>query len=87
MSQHQIPITDSDTRIALMEQSHKMLEDKLDTVYTQLDSRLTRVETKVEDLGEQMRAGQAGLTKVIIGTGGTIVVAIISLIGVIIQYM
>jgi hypothetical protein len=84
-SNHQIQITGTDTRLALMEQSHQMLEEKLDKVYEDLDSRLTRVEDKVGDLSNQMKKGNAGLIKVIIGSTGTIVAAIASIIVALIQ--
>lgn len=87
MSQHSINIEGTDTRLALVEQSYHMLEEKLDGVHAQLNARIDRVEEKMDELGKEMRRGQTGLVKVVIGTAGTIVVAIISLIGVMVQYM
>jgi hypothetical protein len=87
MSQHSIKIEGTDTRLALVEQSYQMLEEKLDGVHAQLNARIDRVEAKVDLLSDEMRKGQTGLVKVVIGTAGTIVVAILSLIGVMFQYM
>ena len=52
--------------------------------YEQLDSRLTKVEEKLDDIAEQMSQGQNSLTKVIIGAAGTIVAGLLSTIVVII---
>jgi hypothetical protein len=87
MSQHSIKIEGTDTRLALVEQSYHMLEEKLEGVHEGLNARIDRVEAKVDLLGDEMRKGQTGLVKVVIGTAGTIVVAILSLIGVMFQYM
>jgi hypothetical protein len=97
MSQHNINIDDPKTRLALVEQSNKNLEDKLDGVHTDLKGdmeamnravhkRIDRIEVKVEDLGKEIQKGQNGLVKVIIGSAGTIVVGIISVIVALIQY-
>lgn len=64
---------DLETRMALVEQK-----------YEQLDSRLQKVEDKLDDMRDEMKHGQGALIKVIIGTTGTILVALISTIGVII---
>lgn len=52
--------------------------------YEQMDKRLTTVETKLDDIADQMAAGQNSLTKVIIGAAGTIVAGLLSTIVVII---
>lgn len=61
--------TETRTRIALVEQN-----------YQNLDKRLEKVENKLDSISEQMAAGQAGLTKVIIGSVGTIVASCLSII-------
>ena len=51
--------------------------------YEALDGRLTKVEEKIDGIADQMAAGQAGLTKVIIGAAGTVVAGLLSTIVVI----
>jgi hypothetical protein len=48
--------------------------------YAQLDSRLINLEEKVEQVHKDIVDGQKGLTKVIIGTAGTVVAGVISII-------
>lgn len=48
--------------------------------YGQLDERLSALETKVDSVHEDIIEGQKSLTKVIIGTAGTIVAGVISLV-------
>ena len=48
--------------------------------YAQLDSRLTIIEKKVNDLQVIIEDSKNSMAKVIIGSAGTIVVAIIGLI-------
>ena len=48
--------------------------------YRQLDERLSALETKVDSVHEDIIEGQKSLTKVIIGTAGTIVAGVISLV-------
>lgn len=55
--------------------------------YEQMDKRLSTVESKLDDIADQMAAGQAGLTKVIIGAAGTITAGLLSTIVVIIMNM
>ena len=52
--------------------------------YGQLESRLTGIEQKVSTLQETIESNSLNTTKVLIGTAGTIIVAILSLVGVII---
>ena len=51
--------------------------------YDNLDQRLTNVETKLDNIAEDMKAGQNSLAKVIIGAAGTIVAGLLSTIVVI----
>ena len=51
--------------------------------YEALDGRLTKVEEKIDGIADQMAAGQAGLTKVIIGAAGPVVAGLLSTIVVI----
>ena len=53
--------------------------------YEALDSRLTNVEKKLDNIADQMAAGQNSLSKVIIGATGTIVAGLLSTIVVVIM--
>ena len=55
--------------------------------YDNLDKRLTNVETKLDDIAEDMKAGQNSLAKVIIGAAGTIVAGLLSTIVVVIMQL
>ena len=63
---------DMETRMALVEQNYQNLEKRID-----------KVEEKLDGIKQQMNHSQGALIKVIIGTTGTILVALISTIGII----
>jgi tetrahydromethanopterin S-methyltransferase subunit G len=69
-------MSDIDVRISLVEQNYQNLEKRLD-----------KVESKLDDIRLQMNNSQGALIKVIIGTTGTILVALISTIGIILAQM
>ena len=48
--------------------------------YGQLDERLTSLETKVDNIHEDIVNGQKSLTTVIVSTAGTVVVGVISIV-------
>jgi predicted nucleic acid-binding Zn-ribbon protein len=48
--------------------------------YDNLDKRLSNVETKLDDISEDMKQGQNSLSKVIIGAAGTIVASLLSIV-------
>jgi hypothetical protein len=48
--------------------------------YGQLDDRLTNLESKVSTVHKDILEGQKSLTKVIIGTAGTVIAGIISIV-------
>jgi hypothetical protein len=48
--------------------------------YQQLDQRLTTLETKVDKIHEDIVSGQKSLTKVIIGTAGTVIAGVLSIV-------
>lgn len=52
--------------------------------YDNLDKRLTNVENELKRIGEDIRTGHSSLTKVIVGTTGTIVAALLSTVVVLI---
>ena len=51
--------------------------------YEQLEGRLDKIEKKVESIHNDMIVGQKSMTKVLIGTAGTIVAGLLSTIVVI----
>lgn len=53
--------------------------------YKQLEMRLGSIELKVESLAEKIQQSQTSITKVMIGTAGTIVAGVISTIVVILM--
>jgi tetrahydromethanopterin S-methyltransferase subunit G len=65
-----------ETRMALIEQSYQNLEKRLD-----------KVENKLDEIKIDMAAGQAGLTKVIIGAAGTITAGLLSTIVVVLMQL
>ena len=52
--------------------------------YGQLESRLSGIENKVSTLHETIEKNSLNTIKILIGTAGTIIVAILSLVGVIV---
>ena len=46
--------------------------------YQQLDQRLTNVETKIDTIHEDIKSGQQSMTKVLIGTAGTVIAGLLS---------
>lgn len=48
--------------------------------YSQLDLRLTSLEKKVDDIHEDIVNGQKSMTKVIIGTAGTVIAGVLSIV-------
>jgi hypothetical protein len=49
-------------------------------MYGQLDDRLSSLESKVSNVHKDILSGQQSLTKVIIGTAGTVIAGIISIV-------
>lgn len=48
--------------------------------YSQLDLRLTNLEQKVDNIHEDIVNGQKSMTKVIIGTAGTVIAGVLSIV-------
>lgn len=48
--------------------------------YAQLDDRLTALEDKVDIMHKDIMEGQKSLTKVIVGTAGTIIAGVLSVV-------
>lgn len=55
--------------------------------YGQLDSRLTALESKVDGIHEDILEGQKSMTKVIIGTAGTIIAGVLGIVVTILMKM
>ena len=53
--------------------------------YEQLEGRLGKVETKIDNIHNDMLQGQKSITKVLIGTAGTIVASVLSIVIVILM--
>jgi len=53
--------------------------------YEVLESRLSKIESKVESIHDDMVAGQQSLTKVLIGTAGTVIAGLLSVLVVLIM--
>ena len=53
--------------------------------YKNLDDRMTKIEKKVEEIHEDITEGQKSMTKVLIGTAGTIIAGLLSTVIVIIM--
>lgn len=53
--------------------------------YKSLDDRLTKIEDKVDVIHDDIKNGQQSMTKVLIGTAGTIIAGLLSTIIVIIM--
>ncbi len=69
-------MSDIDVRISLVEQNYQNLEKRID-----------KVEDKLDGIKEQMISSQGSITKVIIGATSSILVALISTIGIILTQM
>lgn len=48
--------------------------------YLQLDTRLTHLEKKVESIHDDIVEGQKSMTKVIIGTAGTVLAGVLGIV-------
>ena len=53
--------------------------------YANLDNRLSTVETTLKEIHTDIKSGQASMTKVLIGTAGTVIAGLLSTLIVIIM--
>lgn len=53
--------------------------------YAQLDNRMTKIEEKVEEIHKDITEGNKSMTKVLIGTAGTVVAGLLSTVVVILM--
>lgn len=70
----------ANTTTSLEKQSLEAHVDLCALRYSQLDLRLTNLEKKVDDIHEDIINGQKSMSKVIIGTAGTIVAGVLSIV-------
>lgn len=70
----------ANTTTSLEKQSLEAHVDLCALRYSQLDLRLTNLEKKVDDIHEDIISGQKSMSKVIIGTAGTIVAGVLSIV-------
>ena len=76
---NQLPTT------ALEKESLKAHVDLCALRYQSLDERLTNIEEKVDDIHQDIQAGNQSMIKVLIGAAGTIVAGLLSTIVVILM--
>lgn len=48
--------------------------------YQSLDERLNKLESKVDDIHDDIVEGQKSITKVLIGTAGTVIAGVLSIV-------
>ena len=70
----------SATTTSLERQSLEAHVDLCALRYAQLDSRLTQLEGKVDEIHNDIVEGQKSITKVIIGTAGTIIAGVLGVV-------
>lgn len=73
-------MSDSLPTIALEKESLEAHVDLCAIRYQSLDRRLTTIENKVADIHKDIVDGQKSITKVMIGTAGTIVASLLSIV-------
>ena len=66
-------------------QNHEAHVDLCAIRYEQLEGRLGKVETKIDNIHNDMINGQKSITKVLIGTAGTVVASLLSIVIVILM--
>lgn len=70
----------ADTTTSLERTSLEAHVDLCALRYSQLDLRLTNLEKKVDAIHEDIVIGQKSMSKVIIGTAGTIIAGVMSIV-------
>lgn len=70
----------ADTTTSLERQSLEAHVDLCALRYSQLDLRLTNLEKKVDAIHEDIVTGQKSMNKVIIGTAGTVIAGVLSIV-------
>lgn len=72
---------DLETHVSLCAERYQGIQNKFES----LDGRLEKLEDKVDDIKQSIIQMNAGITKAMITTGGTVLVALISIAGVILN--
>lgn len=70
----------ADGTTSLEKQSLEAHVDLCALRYSQLDLRLSNLESKVDDIHDNIISGQKSLTKVVVGTAGTVIAGVLSLV-------
>ena len=78
-------MSEINTTTALEKESLEAHVDLCALRYANLDNRLNTVETTLRDIHTDIKTGQASMTKVLIGTAGTVVAGLLSTIVVILM--
>ena len=78
MADQTVPTTE------LEKQSLEAHVDLCSLRYSNLDNRLSAVESTLKDIHTDIKAGQSSMTKVLIGTAGTVIAGLLSTLVVII---
>jgi hypothetical protein len=73
------------TTTALEKESLEAHVDLCALRYANLDNRLTNVETTLKEIHTDIKTGQNSMTKVLIGTAGTVIAGLLSTIVVILM--
>ena len=78
-------MSDINTTTALEKESLEAHVDLCALRYANLDNRLNTVENTLRDIHQDLKTGQQSMTKVLIGTAGTVVAGLLSTIIVILM--
>ncbi len=80
-------MSDLDRTTSLEKNSLEAHVDLCALRYLQLDTRLSHLEKKVETIHEDIVDGQKSMTKVIIGTAGTVIAGVLGIVVTILMKM
>jgi transposase len=69
-----------DVPTSLEKQSLEAHVDLCALRYAQLDTRLNNLEKKVDSIHDDIIAGQKSMTKVVVGTAGTVIAGVLSIV-------
>ena len=71
-------MSDINTTTALEKESLEAHVDLCALRYSNLDNRLNTVEHTLRDIHEDIKSGQNSMTKVLVGTAGTVIAGLLS---------
>ena len=78
-------MSDLNATTALEKQNLEAHVDMCALRYQNLDNRLTVVERTLRDIHEDLKKGQHSMTKVLVGTAGTVIASLLSIVVVILM--